>query len=396
MKKWHGASMIVLLSLVLLIPHASAQETASPLIIAGANAERGYFDTDLYQVDEQTGQLTPLTSDGLKSSYRLSPDGGRIVYLTAPDVVRQAAAEGNDFLIGAVWDIEVLDAASGERTAVAVQPDDADLLETAQIRGGVTRSAPVWSPDGAMLAWAEQDYPASGDASPRLMVYEFASDATRVLDAALPALVESADGLPRHLDWGQSGIAVFSNDPASEDLIGTLRVYHPDDGLLRSIPVSAMLVVTDHTAPPMTPPLWVQDGASEILIIQLADRNWYRADALTGEVKPFVDRADTIERVSAADPDRSLRLTWAHTGEGLFEWQILTPGGDFAHAWGATGFPDHQSMAVAQSGDAVAYWQDGLVIWRDSGKTTLDVGAMKNLTLLWGAQQWRVQHVSTR
>jgi hypothetical protein len=182
-------------------PGASAQpmDDDAPLLMSASTGDSSYFDQELYRSTE--GGWEPLTSGGYKGGFALSPLGDRVVYLVAPPAVQEANAQNRSVLLGAVWDIAVLDLTDGSQRVLTTQPgDDQPGL-------GINRELPVWSPDGRAIAWTEQDYPARDAA--RLVVYDFAAESLRVLDEALPFMTLSSDGLPAFFAWAGREIAVF-------------------------------------------------------------------------------------------------------------------------------------------------------------------------------------------
>ncbi len=380
MAKRRIITCVLLITTLLLGGMAQAQQAAdtSSLIVGGAQGYGNYLDTDLYRLDPATNQLVALTHDGYKSSYALSPDGTKIAYLIAPAVARAESANGNPDLIGVVWDIEVYEIASGQRTRIAAQPDDAKVT-AGQISDGRARSAPVWSPDSSALAWTEQDDPASG--SPSLMIYSFADGKTAALDDSLPEMPQSASGFPTNLAWGQPGIAVFTNDPASDGtLTGSIRLYDPQNGLLHTYLVNTVLDDNQIAAPPRDGPFWLQDQSDELLLIELANGRWYGVNLTSGSVDAF---EHNIELVSAANPDSSLKAEGAQGDSAVLAWSLP----DFNGA-------DCDQVAMDPAGDALACWSDAsdsLSIWQDGAQRSLDsAGLTQNISLMWGAIQWRV------
>ncbi len=358
---------------------ASEARTSASLIVGGAKAYGNYLDTDLYRLDSATNQLVALTHDGYKSAYTLSPDGTKIAYLIAPAVARAESANGNPDLIGVIWDIEVYEIASGKRTRIAAQPDDAKVT-AGQISDGRARSAPVWSPDSSALAWTEQDYPMGG--SPRLMIYNFADNSTSSLDDSLPELAQSASGLPTNLAWGQSGIALFTDNPASDGtLTGSIRLYDLQNGLLHTYPVNTVLDANQIAAPPRDGPFWLQDGSSELLLIELANGRWYGVNLQSGSVDAF---EHNIELVSAGNPDTSLKAEGVQGDNAALAWSLP----DF------NGAADCDQAAIDPAGDALACWSDeddSLSILQNGAQMSIDSDDLtQNISLMWGTIQWRV------
>lgn len=373
--------MSSLLLMMLLGAASAGAQQSPPLFIAGA-PDGNFRSTDLYRY---TGSLEPVTEDSLKSSFQISST--HIVYRTAPENVREAIANGDSFLYGVAWDIEVYDIASGERTTIAAQPKGA-TYSAGQINGAIIRTDPVWSPDGTRIAWTEQGDP-EANPGPRLMIHDLTSHTTRTLDDALPAMIMSEIGLPGRAAWGWPGIAIFTNNPGSAG-VGTLRLYDPETGLIDSIDIGQMQPKDGTSlAPPVNGPLWVQDGTVNFLAVQLSDQRWYRVDPQTRTITPL---QDTLELVSAVTPDTSLRVAWMPTGNGDYMWQLMSSAGEVLHTWRPASVSLYAvPLTIAPTGDAVAFMHEGMNIWQDNTLTQVDMGTLtQSLRPLWGPVAWRV------
>jgi len=384
------------LVLALLVPLAGveAQEgRTTGLIIAADDPDTPGYSLNVYRWDEGAGQLERLNEEGPKRQIELSPDGNHLAYCITPPSVREVVMNGHSELADAVCDIEVFEMTTGVRLPVAGQPENM-ILDQARIRNGIDRAGLVWSPDGTMLAWTEQDYPATGEAARRVVRYDFAQGTTRVLDDDLPSLWMSDDGLPFQVAFGRSGIVVCTNRPDGE-YPGILRWYDPQQGLLGTIEVGTLLGepfnAEDRGEPPTAGPLWVQDGAAEILIIQL-DGMWFQVDPQAGTMETC---RHTGEPVSARQPDQSLRVVWVPTNDTNldFQWEIWSPAGESLYSWGAVNFG--ANIVIAPTGDAVAFSPDvlSLAIWRTDGLTPVAPGSLKYLNLFWGPALWRVSSI---
>ncbi len=342
-----------------------------PLLMSASTGESSYFDQELYRYTD--GGWEALTSGGYKGGFALSPLGDRVVYLVAPPAVQAANAQDRVVLLGAVWDIAVLDLTDGSQRILTTQPgDDQPGL-------GINRELPVWSPDGNAIAWTEQDYPA-GDAA-RLVLYDFTTESLRVLDEALPFMALSSDGLPAFFAWGGPGIAVFTNDPP--DYAETIRLYDPAGGLQRAVRVA------DETVGawlPLAGPVWVTDGDRERLVMQAQGIVWPSVDPVDDSVSDWYNR---LIWTGAAEVEPGLQAVWdifAWTDQTA--WQLLDPTGSVLVESQAA--PPLTRFAIAPSGQAAALWQDGaLTVWQAGESTVLDVPeGMRPYALLWGTLRW--------
>jgi hypothetical protein len=136
-----------------------AQPDADPLLMIHLTMpDARIAHNDLYRYT--ANQWQPVTTGGYKNGFSPSPDSGLVAYLTVPDFLREADMRGEEsvsFLLGTVWNVTVLDLATGEEREIAGQPSDAEIVPdnlniSVVIRNGITRVSPVWSQDGTALA----------------------------------------------------------------------------------------------------------------------------------------------------------------------------------------------------------------------------------------------------
>ncbi|MBL8146542.1 MAG: hypothetical protein JNL34_09170 [Anaerolineae bacterium] len=365
-----------LLAAVMLSGAVGAQEPSQPrpLLMSAVRDEQFITGTDLYRLANDTWEA--VTTDGYKGGFSLSPTGFIMAYQSVPNALRPVVEGGAGWLAGAVWDLRLLDLTTGESRLIAAQPAGFAVEDDGQIRNGVTRSTPVWSPDGAALAWTEQDYPATGMA--RLMVYDLVSGETRTLDAELPQVTMSADGLPRDLTWGHSDLVI------SETGVETLRFYDPKDGLRQVVPApddfgEAWL--------PLAGPLWVAfAGADAQVIVQAGPWLWRQVDSETGEITLF---CGVLEQMSASSPDTSLRLARDTTQpEAAGEWRIVSADGEEIRAFEAGQQPQ---VVLSPQGERAAFPEGAEIMIYDGNEfvpAELPSG-LSNPRLYWGWTEWR-------
>jgi hypothetical protein len=386
-KGWHVGLSLIMVMIISGAVIAQEPEPSQPrlLLMSAVRDEQFIIGHDLYRLAGDTWEA--VTTDGYKGGFSLSPSGFIMAYQAVPDAVRPVIDGGAGWLASAVWDLRLLDLTTGESRLIAGQPSTLDVSADGQIRNGITRSTPVWSPEATALAWTEQDYPATGTA--RLLTYNLISGETRVLDESLPQVTMSADGLPRDVSWGESGLVVFANDP--ETGAETLRFYDPAAGLTQGVTVADGF--GEHWLP-LTGPLWVtMEGSAEQVVIQAGSWRWWRVDPETAEVTQF---CGPLEWVSAAAPDQSLRLirdTPLTQTDG--EWRLVSPDGaeviDFAASRSQSYATPALWVVLSPQGERAAYPDAGRITIYDMGKlTTLDIPAgLSNPTLYWGWAEWR-------
>ncbi|HYO89081.1 MAG TPA: hypothetical protein VER79_10550 [Candidatus Limnocylindrales bacterium] len=354
-----------------------------PLLMSAVQDEQFITGLDLYRANGSTWEA--VTTDGYKGGFRLSPTGFIMTYRSMPEAVRTAVADGAGWLAGAVWDLQLLDLTTDKSRPIAAQPPTFAVTDDGQITDGVTRSRPVWSPEGTALAWTEQDYPASGGTA-RLLTYDLVTGETRVLDESLPQVTMSANGLPTDLAWGHTGLVVFTNDPDSG--VETLRFYDPNTGMQQSISVSG------EPWRPVSGLLWVNTGdAGEQVIVQAGPWLWWRVNPATAEVNRF---CGALEGVCSAAPDESLRLIWdTALAQSDGEWRIVAPDGAEVVAFDASRplqyAPPTLGVVLSPDGSRAAYPEAEAITAYDMGEfTTVDVPAgLSNIQLYWGWAEWR-------
>ncbi len=364
---------------------AQAVSDPPPLLVSGQPGDEVGRHI-LYQYVDASWERLPI-DDFYAGS--LSPDGGQLAYLRVPPFLQALLDDGKGHLYTTAWDVALVSLADGSRRELALQPPTITLDDDGY-SGGIKRSTPVWSPDGSALAWIEQDYPAQRAA--RLILYDLFDDASRVLDDAVPPVMFSVDGLPRLLNWGPAGLALFTNDPS--DNAETLRFYDATAGLQQVVRWE-----DDESWYPLAGPLWVADvpaevaSGGEVAAVQVGQYAWYRADP---EADAVVGLGMQLELVSADTPDESLRLVWdVYAIADRPAWRLLAADGTELLAWAvplhSSAFTALTRFVIAPSGQAAAYLQEGdLLLWQD-GRATVIVppNDVRITTLYWGPVRWR-------
>jgi hypothetical protein len=230
-----------------------------------------------------------------------------------------------------------------------------------------------------------------------LLVYDLDSDATRVLDDALPFMNLSSNGLPVTFSWEAGGIIVYTNDAA--DNAEVLRRYDAVNGLHQEVRLPPP--DTDFFWYPFLGPLWLTDATGNLtdtaLIVPAQRDSWlYEVNWVTGEVAAVTPR---LEMLSAVQPDGSLRLLWSfyhmymEPPEALL--QILMPDGTAVLSWddflGAEQPLTLKHFVIAPSGQAAAYLQAGaLYLWQAGSVQEIALPpGVRGIGLQWGAARWQ-------
>lgn len=189
----------------------------------------------VYEVDgsiylEMDGQTTVIAEGQFYRAPVLAPDASAVIYQewTPPTVARWRAVDRYDFQLGPkpnnLWRYDI---ASEETVLIAGQPES-DLLPDDPALPQIEHSLPVWSPDGAALAWTQLLVPAYDF---RLVVWE--EGEARVVVEDLPTGFQDQTYMHPRLEWGPGGIAMIRVAIWNGVEFGnyqTLTVYDPANG----------------------------------------------------------------------------------------------------------------------------------------------------------------------
>lgn len=373
-------TLVVLIALPISAGLSSAQPPDAPLVFL--------LESDLWAWHGPGSSLIQLTQDLHVTGGEVSPDGSRLSF-SALSPVTVDALERVGFFSG-TWpaDIGVLDLLGGEIEMVAVQPDDAVLFAeggTPDDDNVLMRSKPTWSPDGMQLAWTEAHYPSYAS---RLLVYDLATRATRVLVSGLP---ETA-GVPGPIEvqWGAPGLALLvPSFNAADTTFFTAIWLYSEEGELR-----ATLRVPEDQGRIMDGIMWVQAGERALLGVRYYQAPPLLLDPLTGE--PVALDAP-LELYSPSAPDGSITFTGSRDPEAEdrqrnYQWQVHPPDGAAFELdyHGAT-------ILLAPTGDAFAYvtydslYEDGrLELWQAGAVNAAALAIDGRAQGFWGPTGWRV------
>jgi hypothetical protein len=253
------ALFIILISLLALVPAASAQFSTPLVITINGDFWTWYGDPSLPPVS--------ITQWGYNEPGVLSPDGGRIAYNSvaqiAVDALNRVGPIGGGGLPSNIW---VFDPISGSGTRLAEQPPDASFFTEGVADKGIVRSTPAWSPDGGRLAWAEQTYP---DTVGSIVVYDFASGASIIVASNLPPSIGVP--APKEVLWGQNGIVVRDNQQGGD----IFTVYQPNGSVSASFTVGG-------SARELAFYALMDGGGREVLGVLFNDGVWELFDLTSG------------------------------------------------------------------------------------------------------------------
>lgn len=181
--------------------------------------------------------LAPVPDD--VAGVSLSPSGAHLIYrvvsaVYADEIARECPCGG----LVLPTDLLLVDLTSGETQRIAGQPEGATLT------GGSVHGQPVWSPDGAQIAWIR------GTDGGDLLIYDIATGTTRVLMGDLPPQTFIPAAM-RISAWGYSALMLPALDESLDQAAPPrYRFYSAEDGALLSElslpqaePLNALLVL---------------------------------------------------------------------------------------------------------------------------------------------------------
>jgi hypothetical protein len=175
---------------------ATTASPGAPVILLLRNGGRGELG-DIYTWNIASQSLKQLTSWGFNSAPQVSPDGKWLAYRSVSQAAITTTTQGRAIIADSLANIWLLNPYTEEAIRIADQPQavtypSGDLIH---------RQAPVWSPDGASVAWIEGD--AHGE---RVAIYTLSSRSTITFPLTLPS--GCGEGADPELYLGRSGIAI--------------------------------------------------------------------------------------------------------------------------------------------------------------------------------------------
>lgn len=371
---------LILLMFVILLAtfgnvNAQSSDTAPLLML---------INNDLWSWTIESGTPQRLTSAGYIWEMSLSPDGGRLAYMSYPDLTIDAIERTDGIGGGALpSDIWVLDIAGGETTRVAQQPPDAAFFTESVPDKAVARSKPAWSQDGTMLAWTELTFP---DYTDQLVIYDLASEAVVNTVTGLPT--QAGVPVPMEMSWGSAGILLRSvTMDADGNFADSFLIYDTGSNQLSSVPVgSPERFMIDY--------LWIEQDGQEYIGVQFNDRRWELLAPLTGDMQPM---NGLPAMYSLLAPNTSLSLVWSPDGT----LRAFNSDGTAALQLNAGHFVIER-VALSPSGRAIAFsdflpesglYENVVRVWRDEQGTNIPDVAENQIVnqIVWGPIAWRVQ-----
>jgi hypothetical protein len=334
---------------------------------------------DIYSYDVQSATTTQLTTWGYNEAPILSPDGTYFVYNSWASQFVETLVGGTFGYIGSppsnLWLWEV---SSGDATRIAEQPANMIPPTTTEGGNGIIRSTPVWSPDGAQIAWTEAQLP---DYGYRLMTYNLATESSRVLVDRLSLGFQDGGIVLQTPTWGSGGIALARWDGGNAGFEQTLTIYHPFDG---SIVYSTVVSSSENGA---LANVWLDDVENTIALAYRG--HWEMLNVVTGQ-RTQLSGVGPYSRLAASNT--TFPVTAGYTESSL---SLQIPAGSTFDS--ASLFQLHLDVAISPDGNSMAYVNDALYVKLQNqitvrvNGTTLDTSTSFGLNhgVVWGPIGWR-------
>ncbi len=306
---------------------------------------------DLWRYDFTGESASQLTEWGYNGGPILSPDGGKIAYLsTAPEFVARfqagAATQTSGTAPANIW--------------VMRRANESFQLVAGQTGAGETRrSLPSWSPDGLELAWLQLDagQPVS---QATLRIHDFATDAAYDLASAVDlGFQESNIRLPS-LRWGGGGIALLHYAfPAGESTPRlAIEFYDPATSGMRRYDLG-LLPDRSNTVRDFE---WVNHQGRSLMALQIQNY-WELLDPQTGARS----RLAQPPRLKNRQLQGGMELIPLSVASARFGWEI-----HWAAEVGGQRYDTGYKSARVNRNDRPALSHDGATMaWQDSDRVSI-------------------------
>lgn len=350
-------------------------------------------DSPLFMIiDNQLWSWTPddaapqrVTDRPSVDDMVVSPDGTQLAFVGMADLTVEAIQRTGGFGGGGTpTDIWLLDIATGRIRHIAQQPPDASLMIQGVEDKGVSRSVPVWSPDGTRLSWAELVLP---NLDHQIVIYNVASNTIETTITDIPPQV----GVPAPLEltWGEPGILYRSWSLNADGVQEDALVLHAPDGSL----ISSILL--DNSTRRVIDYLWVRIDEQEFIGIRYNDDQWEVMSPYTGSSQPLVEPPQAYSRLA---PD-ALSLTFQGIEVEDWMWSAVSSAGSSV-LQGNGNSPSR--ITLSPSGQAVAFndyltqdrvYENIVQVWRDGQTLTVPEAPSQRfiMHLVWGPIAWRAE-----
>lgn len=334
-------------------------------LIAGGtvaqSAERpiySYRNGDIWKYDLTSETATKLTNWGYNGGPILSPDGGKIAYLSVSSDFKSQFEAGATSQTGgtAPANIWIMDVATESFTLIADQ--------TGAGAAGILRSLPSWSPDGRQLAWLQLDPNTQALEDGQLRLHNFDNGITSTLAAGVDLGFQGDDIRMPSLRWGGGGIARlhFDYPSGAENPFLHIQFFNPVNGASTLYDLG-LNESRDNTVRDF---IWVDHLGRSLMALQIKDY-WDLIDPQDGSR----NRLSHPPRLKNRYHSAGMRLVPLSVDNGSGGWFIHWRATDGANTFD-TGYKSHRvnrnnrpgisgdGLRMAwQNADRVATWQFG-------------------------------------
>lgn len=322
-------------------------------------------------------------NEGLLSTLIISPDNRYLLMETQPEMVRQAiliyGGIGGGPLPSNLW---MCDTQANTLTIIGSQPADASFMAGDIPDKATIRSAPVWSPDGAQVAWIEQTYPTI---SYSLMIFTIAQNT--IIQVPIQGLPEPVGvSAPYPVYWGDAGIMldVISLDQTTFNAVETLYLFDNTGQFLRATLVGAAGENDDI----INTTILVRYQDKQYMGLDYDRAGWVLLDVLTGEKQPMPGIPELYSRTAPT----GLTLDATLDDQVGYVWHIS---GSDKPIEGLS----RQRLSLSPDGSRAAYATDSIRIWADGQEITVsgsdDFADDPTASLVWSSLVWRVREGAT-
>ena len=348
---WLGSTIVVIIGILLSAGGARAQPIAQPIY--------AYRDGDIWRYDLEANTAAQLTDWGYNGGPILSPDGGKIAYLStaAAFIARFEAGSITQSSGTAPGNIWVMDIATESFQLVADQSGASEA--------GYLRSLPDWSPDSRQLAWLQIDPNRQDLDAASLQVYSLDDGRTGVLHSNVNLGHQGPHIRMPSIRWGEGGISwlLFTYLTGDENPVLLIEILNPTAGATVQYNLG-LNASRDNTVRDFE---WVNHGGRALMALQIQDY-WELLDPATGN------------RMRLQDPPR-LRNRHRSGGLQLIPTSVAASGGGWGIHWYAAavsglydtgyrsarvnridrpGLSSDGAQMVWHNGDRISTWHVGI------------------------------------
>jgi hypothetical protein len=340
------------------------------LLLTGQKGSYG----DIYTWNGASQSLKQLTSWGYNFAPRVSPDGKWLAYLSISQaavsaMIQEQAVNADD--LANIW---LLDPYTEEAIQITEQPQNATYASGNLIG----RGAPVWSPDGASIAWIEDD--AHGE---RVAIYTLSSKSTTTFPLVLPP--GCCEGAGADLYWGRSGITIANQEGTPFKSEGVIYIFDTQGRQLAKLAPGGYFFLQYG---------WITDGNNhEYLgvdvsgVLTVVDP-FGIAQPVTPQGYPEMYSPIAPEELSI-HPAKNPGL-WTITRHG----QSLADINDIKDATDISIAPDGQGIVYRPNVEGEDLPGDKLFAYLINGQTVPVIipQSLRVLDMTWGATAWRIHN----